>query len=180
MIENVGLLSSRSRCDVPVALSWKETKWNFSQKQALAWSFTKKQYKLRSKGWVGIRIRCMSNYEFEVICKAFPDHDKISFIRYPFDGITIVDKVNYLSESFEVMVETREMLVKLHKVLLSISKRSRYGIVGYPIDLSVKKTLKGLNHLWIERLNGGSSSILLSVQEFDGVDKLLAILALTR
>lgn len=93
--------------------------------------------------------------------------------------------VEVMQKGIEVWFATKQLILDAHYALCSMPVRSRIAVTNLPIDPLIKKTLRGLNYLCLQDTTKDKSEKrhmrgMISVQEFDGVEKMLAILALTR
>lgn len=181
---NRARLERRIVSEHPLALSWSEVIWDEPYRNISA--FDDKAAALLSKGWTGIFLENISNYELEVVQKLLVDADAMRLFCIPSKKASIpyyglwVGVTRYL-----VLYEEHSKAVELHNCLNDIPHRVQAMVSNLPVDPYVILLLSGLNYMCSrsaekDRAGHFVQKCAISVQEHAITDKVLAILALTQ
>lgn len=168
----------------PLSLSWEESTWkpeidNYSDARG------KKLSRCFDQRWVGLRLHLASRYELRAVKSVCNDSSMIMVTHGGGVSGAIIEYLDVEQENVEVWFATEELILDAHKVLCSLPVRSRWAMTNLPVDPLIKRMLRGLNYTCFRDItkdtNGHHRRMMgvISVQEFDNVDKMLAILALT-
>lgn len=166
-----------------LALSWGESVWNPEDYDYTSVTGAK-LFQCFTKGWTGLRLSIASGYELRAIRKLCADPAKLMIVRMPYGTAAVVGGEYVGSEYYEVWFATKALALDAHELLLSLPVRSKWGVTNFPVDRYVKSMLRGYNYLYLKNRQKDASGHypkgVISMQKFDDVEKLLAILALMR
>lgn len=166
-------------------LSWRRSNWKLSQ-SIMPSANDKKIMDCVAKGWHGTQLTCVSDYELDLITTLLSTSINVLIIWAHQNRPTLTDGKHFtLTNCLEVWVEHESDVVRLNNLLPDIPPRTRLAKIRIPINPIVEPLLDGLNYRCAPILNSvdvgeAETGGMLSIQEHDGIDRLLAILALTQ
>lgn len=135
-----------------------------------------------AKGWTGLKVRSISPFELKVMQKIKRRNPDIKLFRNHSDILANVSDNFILLNEYELWCKRNDDALRLHQLFQSFPSRDHVAVSRLPIEPVVLSMLEGQNYHYRTCTNGDgdlTKRAVISVQDFDQLGTMMAILKLT-